>query len=99
MSTHKTFSLFVTVAALGAVALTSGCVATTPDMDAKYGDAVRAARQMQTLNPAAPKGNDPVLGVSGTAAVSAQERYQDSFKSPVKTFGASGIGGSIGGGQ
>lgn len=98
MSTH-TLSRLLTVVALGGAALSAGCVATTPDMDAKYGDAVRAARQMQTLNPAAPQGNDPVLGISGTAALGTQDKYQESFKTPVKTFGTSGIGGSIGGGQ
>lgn len=85
MSTHQPLHLLLTVAAVGVAALTAGCVATTPDMDAKYGDAVRAARQMQTLNPAAPTGNDPVLGIAGTAAISVQNQYQKSFESPTKT--------------
>jgi hypothetical protein len=55
-------------------------------LDAKFGDAVRAAREAQTLNPGASANKDPVLGLDGKSAVQAQERYQDSFKSPEKTF-------------
>lgn len=77
----------------------TGCGSTTPDLDAKFGDAVRTARQQQTLNPAAPMGNNPVLGIDGQAAASAQDRYHDSFKTPPKTFEVFGIGASGGGGQ
>ncbi len=74
----------------------TGCGSTTPNLDAKFGDAVRAAQQQQTLDPSAPTGDNPVLGIDGQAAASAQGRYQESFKSPPKTFEVFGIGGSNG---
>ncbi len=66
--------------------LVAGCASVAPNYEAKFGDAVRSARQAQTLNPATPASEDPVLGLDGKAAVNAQERYQDSFKAPPKTF-------------
>ena len=84
---HKTFpSLLLATVVLGFATQFTGCGSTTPELDAKFGDAVRAAREAQTLNPAASSNKDPVLGLDGKAAVQAQERYQDSFKSPPKTF-------------
>lgn len=82
---------------LGVAAQLTGCSSTTPELDAKFGDAMRAVREGQTLDPAASANEDPVLGVDGKAAVSAQDRYQESFKSPPKTFEILGIGGSLGG--
>ena len=78
--------LLLATVVLGFAAQLTGCGSTTPELDAKFGDAVRAAREAQTLNPAASANKDPVLGLDGKAAVQAQERYQDSFKSPPKTF-------------
>ncbi len=96
MTTHKHFSLSLMVAILGSTVLVSGCgIPTTPDMNAKFGDAVRASRQQQILNPAAPVGNNPVLGIDGQSAASTQDRYHDSFKSPPSTFNVLNIGGSL----
>lgn len=78
--------LLLTTVVLGLATQFTGCVNTTPELDAKFGDAVRAAREAQTLNPGASPNQDPVLGLDGKAAVQAQDRYQDSFKSPPKTF-------------
>jgi hypothetical protein len=76
-------------------ALATGCTtSTTPVLDARHGDALRSTRQAQTLDPKAPTGNNPVLGMDGKAAVNAQERYQDSFKSPPKTFDVMTTGGT-----
>jgi hypothetical protein len=80
------YRLLLTTVALGLATQLTGCVSTTPELDAKFGDAVRAAREAQTLNPTASANQDPVLGVDGKAAVNAQERYQESFKSPPPTF-------------
>lgn len=66
--------------------LMAGCASVAPNYDARFGESVRAARQAQTLNPTAAANQDPVLGLDGRAAVNAQERYQDSFKAPPKTF-------------
>lgn len=76
-------------AALGLLlaALATGCAtSTTPALDASHGGALRFTKEAQTLNPTAPTGNNPVLGIDGKAAVNALERYQDSFKTPPKTF-------------
>jgi hypothetical protein len=79
--------------------LLAGCaVPPTPNYDAKFGDAVRQARQMQTLNPDA--GTRPPVAVSmdGKAANESMVRYHDSFKAPPPVTNVINIGGSIGGG-
>ncbi len=73
------------------------CASVTPRYDSKFGDAVRAARQAQTLNPDAPAAGDQALGIDGKTAVHALERYQDSFKTPPKTFEVINIGGALSG--
>ena len=97
-NTHFSSRLALTLAALatlGGAALLAGCVSTTPVMDSKFGDAVRQARTAQTLNPNASANRNPVLGIDGKAGAAAQERYQESFKTPPKTFDILNIGGSI----
>ncbi len=75
-------------------ALTVGCTtSTTPQLDERHGDALRSIKQQQTLNPQAPTGNNPVTGIDGKSAVNAQDRYQDSFKAPPKTFDVLGTTG------
>ncbi|HUR88794.1 MAG TPA: hypothetical protein VMZ74_06895 [Ramlibacter sp.] len=79
----------------------AGCAGTsaTPNYDMRFGDAVREARQRMTLNPAAAS-TDPVAGMDGRAAHEAQERYQDSYKTPPPVVNVINIGGSGGrGGQ
>lgn len=78
-------------------ALLAGCASNTPLMDAKFGDAVRQARTSQTLNPNASANPDPVLGIDGRAGAAAQERYQESFRTPPRTFEILNIGGSLSG--
>lgn len=76
-------------------ALLTACASTTPVLDANFGNAVRQARSAQTLNPNASANLDPVLGIDGQAAASAQDRYQESFKAPPKTFEVINIGGGL----
>lgn len=85
--------------ALCAAALLAGCSynSFTPDYDAHFGDAVRAARLAQTLNPNAGT-QAPVMGLEGTTASHALERYESSFKSPPPVVNVINIGGSVGGG-
>lgn len=98
MSPNTRYSLLLLTVTLGLATQLTGCVSiTTPELDAKFGDAVRAAREAQTLNPGASANKDPVLGLDGKAAVNALERYQDSFKSPPKTFEVINIGGTLSG--
>lgn len=67
--------------------LLAGCTSTTtPRLDARFGDAVRQARALQTINPDAPANPDPVTGIDGESARHAIDRYQDSFKAPPSTF-------------
>ena len=80
---------------LAAGGLMAGCSTTTPELDAVFGKAVREARTAQTINPKASENTDPVLGMDGKAAASAQQRYQDSFRTPPKTFEIINIGGAI----
>ena len=81
-----------------ALALLSGCAnSPTPNYDARFGDAVRQARQMMTLNPNA--STDPMVGMDGKAAREVSVRYQDSFKAPPPVVNVINIGGAIGGGK
>lgn len=94
----KTFFLarFAGVAVVAScAALLTACANTTPVLDASFGNAVRQARDNQTLNPNASANSDPVLGMDGQAAAAAQVRYQDSFKAPPKTFEIINIGGTL----
>lgn len=77
----------------------SGCASSPmPNYDAKFGDAVRQARQAMVLNPAAPA-QDAILGIDGVAAREAAKRYQDSFKAPPPVVNVINIGGQVGGGR
>lgn len=70
------------------------CGSTTPGLDAQFGDSVRAAQTLQTVNPTPPISQNPVIGIDARAAVNAQERYNDSFKAPPRSFEVLGIGGA-----
>jgi len=83
------------------------CLATSPRLDARFGDSVNIAKAQQTLNPDASKNRNAVAGIDGKAAQEAMVRYRESFKTPpapsnVFTIGVSGSssgGGGGGGGQ
>ncbi len=92
-NTHQARSSAVALLALAA--LLSGCASVTPVADSRFGEAVRAARVSQTLNPNASANRDPVKGIDGKAGAAAMERYHDSFKTPPKTFEILNIGGAI----
>ena len=86
--------------ALAMLALLAGCAASpTPNYDARFGDAVREARQRMTLNPNAGS-NPPVAltGMDGRASRESIVRYQDSFKAPPPVVNVINIGGGVGGG-
>lgn len=98
MSLETCYRLMLAIVAGVLAAQLTGCASTTtPELDAKFGSAVRAAREAQALNPTASANTNPVLGLDGAAAVNALDRYQDSFKSPPKTFEVLNIGGSLSG--
>lgn len=83
-------SLTLLLAALG------GCaVPPTPNYDARFGDAVRQARQMMIINPS--PSAQPAPGMDGKAAAEAVGRYHDSFKAPPPVVNVINIGGAGGG--
>jgi len=86
-----------TLALLCAAILASGCAnSTTPHYDARFGQAVRAARMAMTIDPAAGRKGDAANGLDGRAAKEALKRYQDSFKEPPPATNVINIGGSLG---
>jgi len=81
-----------------AISQLAGCInQTTPALDSTFGNSVRATRQAQTLNPAPQEQSDPTQGLDAKAAVNLIERYQDSYKSPPKTFEVLNLGGAVSG--
>ena len=77
--------------------LLAGCASTaTPDYDMRFGEAVRQARQRQTLNPTASANPDPVAGMDGKAAHDALILYQGTFKTPPPVVNVINIGGAVG---
>ena len=90
---HTAFSVAFLLPLLGA------CAAATPAFDSQFGESVRQAAALQTLNPAAGRDGDPVAGIDGRAGRSAIERYQESFRTPPPTFEVFNIGGGVSAGS
>jgi len=68
--------------ALFAVATMSGCAAsTTPQTDARHGEAMTMLKAQQTINPEASRNTDPVTGLDGKAAKVAIDKYYKSLGS------------------
>ena len=86
-----------TALVIALLAILAGCATVTPNYDAKFGQAVRDARKAQTLQADAPSNADPALGLDAKAAVNAVDRYEESFKTPPKTFEVINIGGALSG--
>jgi type IV pilus biogenesis protein CpaD/CtpE len=78
----KTFTIKLG-AALAVSAALSGCAQTSPQFESGFGHAVRAAVAAQTVNPEAVRNTDAVSGIDARAAVAAQQRYENSYRSPV----------------
>ncbi len=90
--------LFCGVALTG-VALLGACaelhiIPASAELDARFGQATRQARAVQTLNPDASRNLEPPMGIDAVAAQHAIGVYQDSFKAPPTTFNVLNIGGS-----
>ncbi len=86
--------LAVAAAAAWVATLVACAASSTTELDKKFGDSVRAIREQQIIAAPALQRQDPVAGLDGVAAVHAQERYQDSFKEPAKTFDMLSSGGT-----
>ena len=86
----------LTLASISLLGLLGGCATSaTPNYDAKFGEAVRQARALQTMNPEAGKSTDPVAGIDGESGKNAIDQYQESFKTPPKAFDILNIGGAL----
>lgn len=72
-------------AGLLAVAILAGCATNTPNLDAKFGDAVNTAKAQQTLNPDASRNTDPVAGIDGQEANSIIYNYHKAYESPTSS--------------
>ena len=88
------------ISGVGAVVLLTGMLAgcaipATPAYDAKFGESVRQARALHTLNPDAGKNTDPVTGIDGQSGKNAVDRYQESFRAPPRSFEVFDIGGTL----
>jgi len=59
-----------------------GCVATSPQWDARFGDAARTVAAQQIIFPEASRNADPVAGIDGKAAQGALGEYGKSFTQP-----------------
>jgi hypothetical protein len=76
--------------------LVAGCSTTTPNYDARFGDAVREAKRKMIINPDAGKNPDPVAGMDGKAAHDSIILYQGTYKAPPPAVNVINIGGTIG---
>lgn len=79
---------------LASVALLAGCASASGNLDTRFGEAVRQARAVQTINPEASRNTDPVAGIDGEAAQRSITLYRNSFREPPATFNVLNIGGS-----
>lgn len=84
----------VALSLLGALAACAN--SPTPNYDLRFGDAVRQARQAQSLNPGPAAAT--AQGVDGRTAAEAMGRYHESFKAPPPVVNVINIGGAVGGG-
>lgn len=81
----------LTLLLLGAAS--AGCTSLSPGSDAAFGDSVRQAKALQTLNPHAGQDDPSLPTLDGISARNALVRQRDSFKEPPQTFQILGVGG------
>lgn len=62
--------------------LLTACAHTTPQWDARFGDAARMTLAQQVAHPEAARNADPVAGIDGAAAAAAYARYLKQFDTP-----------------
>lgn len=60
----------------------AGCASTTPQYDARFGEAVRHNLQAQALTPSAGQEGPAAAALDASTARAAVQRYRDSFKAP-----------------
>jgi hypothetical protein len=60
----------------------AGCASTTPQWDARFGEATRATLASQVADPAAARKPRAAVGIDGAAARATQQQYEASFAAP-----------------
>lgn len=65
-----------------ALQLAACAYGSTPQLDRRFGDAVRLAMAQQVLYPAAAHNQAPVYGLDGPSARAVMDRYRASFVEP-----------------
>jgi hypothetical protein len=70
----------------------AGCLTSTPQWDAHFGETVQQLSASQVLNPEAGSNSDPVTGVDGGAAAATMFRYDKSFSQPAVISSPYGVG-------
>ena len=94
MNTSRLRFSGLTMAGFTLLALTA-CATPEPDATGvQIGQAVRQARVLQTIDLSAAERASAERGTDAGIAVSAWQRYQDSFRSPPQSFEIFGIGGA-----
>jgi hypothetical protein len=84
-------AIFLTFALLAACA-----GSTTPNYDLRFGAAVREARGLMIIDPAAGAHGAAIAGMDGAAAAEAMGRYHDAFRAPPPVVNVINIGGGAG---
>lgn len=78
------------------LALQGACSSTTPQYDARFGEAVRHNRQAQVLYRASGDATAEPAALDAASARSAYQRYRDSFKTPPPVINVINLGGAQG---
>jgi hypothetical protein len=88
-----------TIVFFAAASFMSGCVATTPVVDARHGETLMTLKAKQTKDPAAALRNEnkSVDGIEAQAASNAIDRYYKSFTLPPAPMNIINIGAPSGG--
>jgi outer membrane lipoprotein SlyB len=85
---RPTFVSALPLVLVGAVVLIAtgltGCAATAPHWDARFGDAARQTRAVQVIDPGATTRNRTVVGADGKAVAGAHKAYAESYGYGVK---------------
>ncbi|MEN9760186.1 MAG: hypothetical protein RI906_12 [Pseudomonadota bacterium] len=93
----KTSPLRISGLAMASFTLLALTACATPEPDSsgvQIGQAVRQARALQTIDLSAAERAPVEGGADAGIAVSAWQRYQESFRAPAQSFEIFGIGGA-----
>ena len=89
----KSLKTLIRASACAGISLSlAGCLTSTPQWDAHFGETVQQISASQVLNPQAGTNADPVTGVDGGAAAASMFRYDKSFSQPAVVSSPFGIG-------